>query len=244
MTQGKKSKAVFYIILIVAMFLALYSLDTIFGFHYEPEPLDQAYLKYHTGEEKEETSSEVFSEDEPQLIDKEHGSQAEEPIEIEEPEESPSEENPTTPEEVKPVVAEKATSSFFETLLDDYKKDVLNQLPKNKARTDIVIRYYRHLPDGNSAYALENLGYYIHERPITPGLENYQSNAMYYGDSVKLSDIQIVAHTLLKEGLPIKVIEHSKFGSSWKSKSIEIGTDTALTNLQTLRITDIQNFKR
>jgi len=139
---------------------------------------------------------------------------------------------PTAKEESKPLESQVETTSgndgYFEGLIENYKTETLDNLEEGKARTDIIIRYYRHEPDGNSAYALEELGFYIHERPVNARFANFQSNAIYYGDSVEIADIQLVSYTLLKEGVPIKEIKPSKFGSSWKSKSIEIGTDTTL----------------
>ncbi len=114
-------------------------------------------------------------------------------------------------------------------------------LPPGQLREDVIIRYYRHDQDGEKVYVLKELGYYIHEKEAneTAGLG---SNVMYYGDEVNIEDIQIVAFTLLEKGLPIKAIEPTQF--SWKSNSIEIGTDTLLLNDVNLSQSDIQNFKK
>jgi hypothetical protein len=148
-------------------------------------------------------------------------------------------------EEVSKEPANKAVSgNYFENLLQNYKKDYLSDLGNGKVRTDIIIRYYRHAPDGNSAYALESLGFYIHERPVEARYAEFQSNAIFYGDSVRLEDIQIVGYTLLKEGLPIKLIKPSKFSDSWKARSIEIGTDTTLLDEPTLSLSALQSLKK
>ncbi len=232
MDQGKSSNAILYFITLAVMILVPFSLDQFFGFHYEPEPLNQEFLKYHSPEETNTKHSGDLKQDDPEdiahqaKVENKDTLEAEPEVVIEQPE----------------IKAEESSDSFFTNLLTNYKSEIIADLPENKSRTDIVIRYYRHPPDGNSPYALEELGYYIHERPISEGLENYQSNAIFYGDSVRLEDIQIVAYTLLKEGLPIKVIRPSKFSNSWKSKSIEIGTDTTLFELPTLTEDEIKKL--
>ncbi|WP_436517935.1 hypothetical protein [Ekhidna sp. To15] len=114
-------------------------------------------------------------------------------------------------------------------------------LPPGQLREDVVIRYYRHDQDDDKVYVLKELGYYIHEKEAneTAGLG---SNVLYYGDDVKIEDIQIVAYTLLEKGLPIKAIIPTQF--SWKSNSIEIGTDTLLLNNANLSRAEIQNFSK
>ncbi|MEP5104116.1 MAG: hypothetical protein ABJQ84_05825, partial [Ekhidna sp.] len=61
-----------------------------------------------------------------------------------------------------------------------------------------------------------------------------------YGGDVNIEDIQIVAFTLLANGLPIKSIERSQF--EWKSNAIEIGTDTLLLDAANLTNQEIANF--
>ncbi|MEQ8472792.1 MAG: hypothetical protein RIC35_16490 [Marinoscillum sp.] len=133
-------------------------------------------------------------------------------------------------------------NTYFENLKKKYESTILKSLSPNKPRTDIIIRYYHHAPDGNSAYALQKLGFYIHEREVTPEYADYQSNAVFYGDSVQLEDIQLVTYTLIKEGLPIKLIKPSKFANSWKAKSIEIGTDTTVIDRPNLSLDELRRL--
>jgi hypothetical protein len=114
-------------------------------------------------------------------------------------------------------------------------------LPPGQLREDVVIRYYRHDQDEDKVYSLKELGYYIHEKEAieTTGLG---SNVMYYGDDVKLEDIQIVAYSLLSKGLPIKSIEPTRF--AWKSNAIEIGTNPELEDASNLSNEDIRKFKK
>lgn len=232
MNQGNIPNFLKYFTFLGAVFFLLYSLDNFLGLHYQPsehrlnaEPID--YDKNDLVEYEIPTSTkELHAESESESVNSDHSSS--------------NMDHETSAKTENKI----STDQYFKNLIADYKADVLSNLPPNKARTDIVIRYYRHPRDGNGAYALDKLGYYIHERPVNPKYEKFQSNAIYYGDSVKLKDLMIVGYSLLKEGVPIKVIKPSKFGDSWKSRSIEIGTDTTLLKLPNLTLEELQNFKR
>jgi hypothetical protein len=222
MDPNEPSKSGKYLLLIFGFFTFLFILDRVFGVqtsHAKHELNHKSQVEAtstESGHETEVKSQEAALIEEASLDEEESTETAEEPI----------------------------SGNYFENLLQNYKKDYLSDLGNGKARTDIIIRYYRHAPDGNSAYALESLGFYIHERPVDPRFSDFQSNAIFYGDSVRLEDIQIVGYTLLKEGLPIKLINPSKFSDSWKARSIEIGTDTTLLGESTLSLSALQSLKK
>ncbi len=131
---------------------------------------------------------------------------------------------------------------FFEALAESYQKRVIDQLGNDKHRRDIIIRYYTHSPDGQKVYSLRKLGFYIHERPVDDPLDDYESNAIFYGDEVSKEDLQLVIYTLLKQGLPIKHISPSQFHDSWKSSSIEIGTDTTANDKSIITFSQVQRL--
>ena len=129
--------------------------------------------------------------------------------------------------------------------LNDLKKSYLNpileKLPPDGLRKDIFIRYYRHNEDGIGVYKLEEMGYYMHQKPATE-TAGLGSNIIYYGDDVPLEDIQLVALTLIEEGIPLKMIKHTKF--EWKSSAIEIGTDSSIQDQPNLSLQDILDFDK
>ncbi len=129
----------------------------------------------------------------------------------------------------------------LQELQNTYLKPLLSELPPDGLRKDIFIRYYRHNKDGIGVYKLEEMGYYMHQKPATE-TAGLGSNVIYYGDDVPLEDIQIVALTLLKEGIPLKSIQHTKF--EWKSSAIEIGTDTALIEEPNMTLANIKEFDK
>jgi len=129
----------------------------------------------------------------------------------------------------------------LDELKNTYLAPKIANLPPGQLREDVVIRYYRHDQDGDKVYALKKLGYYLHEKEAieTAGLG---SNVMYYGNDVNIEDIQIVAYTLLAEGLPIKSIEPTRF--AWKSNAIEIGTNPDMLEAPGLSIDDVRRFRK
>lgn len=222
-----------YIFLLIAFFMVLFLMDSVFGLNYKP--LEHEELEEIIGDHAE----------------------AEKPVEVRESltleQDTPqnSEKPVINNEEIQPAPEEKiisnsevalADDAFFKTLLKNYEQNVLKNLPPNKPRTDIIIRYYQHAPDGKSAYALQKLRFYIHEREVAPEYVGFQSNAIFYGDSVSVEDIQLVTYTLIKEGLPIKIIRPSKFAGSWKAKSIEIGTDTTALDRPDLSLDELKRL--
>jgi len=233
MEQGNTPKAILYLAMLGFFFFFLYSLDNFFGLHYQPNEHRLNQKKTAAEHEPAITKEEVNK------GDVHFEGVAEEETDKEVVKEAPAE----VSHEPEQIEEEGETKDFFDQLMSGYKEEVLSKLPAHKARTDVTLRYYHHAPDGNSAYALEKLGFYIHERPVDEEYADFQSNAIYIGDSVSTEDVQIVGYTLLQHGLPIKVITSSKFADSWKSHSIEIGTDTTLVDLPTLTLENIRNFK-
>lgn len=145
-----------------------------------------------------------------------------------------------TAPEPAPVSAN--TENFFNDLRKTYQTSVLNSLPPGKPRTDVIIRYYKHPPDGNSVYKLKDLGFYIHERPVDKEMTDYESNSIYYGDSVKQEDLLIVAYTLIKQGMPIKSIKPSLYHDGWKYNAIEIGADSTVIEKDALTLDQLQQL--
>ncbi len=101
-----------------------------------------------------------------------------------------------------------------------------------------IIRYYKKSLDDQKVYELRKLGYYIHERE-SQGLNQYPSNAIFYGSEVQGKYIYEVASQLLKVGIEIKSIEQTRY--SWKSKAIEIGTDTTIVDMASMSKEELRN---
>lgn len=132
---------------------------------------------------------------------------------------------------------------YFEKLKKDYLQEIIKNIPPGKSRTDLVVRYYKRSGDNNSGiYELQEMRYYIHERNVDGETEYYPNNFISYGKNINKEDLQIVAYTLLKNGIPIKSIQPSKYGADWKANSIEIGNDASLDEENVLSLKDVRAF--
>lgn len=128
---------------------------------------------------------------------------------------------------------------YFEALLDNYLDTALLKT-RPGSRTDIVIRYYKKAKDEAKVYSLRGFGYYVHERPAELAFTDFESNAIFYGDSVSNQDIQLIAYALVNSGLKIQQIAPSKYHDTWKAHSVEIGSDTTVLNQPVVTLSTIR----
>lgn len=139
---------------------------------------------------------------------------------------------------------EEGSTVSFEKMLQLRADSIRSALADGKRRTDIILRYYPHQPDGKIVYSLSDLGFYLHERPTDIEQLDEPTNALFYGDNVALADIQMVAYELIKRGATIRQIKMSRFHDDWKANSIEIGAEPSAKNLPVLSLEDIKNFRK
>ncbi|MGL1885286.1 MAG: hypothetical protein OCD76_02130 [Reichenbachiella sp.] len=92
-----------------------------------------------------------------------------------------------------------------------------------------IIRYYVKNLDGKKVRGLQKYGFYIHDRPSNLKT-THSSNALYLGDSIKDSDVLLVAYVLLTNGVELRHIAAAKAHDDWKANSIEVVTDTTVQN--------------
>lgn len=130
-------------------------------------------------------------------------------------------------------------SAFIQAIRND-SAEIISKSPNQRARKDIVIRYYAKEKDEKRVYQLHELGFYIHERPSN-GSTIYPSNVLHYGDSVTNEDLMLIAYTLIESGVQLQDISLSKFHDTWKAHSIEIGTDTTLFSRPIIKVADLES---
>ncbi len=132
----------------------------------------------------------------------------------------------------------------FDKFLSAYRDSISRvQARKGKRyRSDLIIRYYEKPLDSGKVLSLDSLGFYIHIRPSKKKYQNSMSNIIYYGDSASEEDIKAVAFFLRSRGLPIVRISESKFHDDYKVKSIELATDTTITDQKPLTSKEIWEF--
>lgn len=138
---------------------------------------------------------------------------------------SQTSETPKTKVNTKTTTRRISDEEFF---LNLFEKEGTQAEQKSgaRSRTDIVIRYYKKEKDGDRVFKLRDLGFYIHERPAENDFEEYASNAIFYGDSVKQKDLLLIAYQLMQNGIKLQSMTLSKYHDAWKAHSVEIGTDT------------------
>ncbi|MEP2026479.1 MAG: hypothetical protein ABJH98_18620 [Reichenbachiella sp.] len=116
-------------------------------------------------------------------------------------------------------------TDFFSNMVEEYYAKRENTRGRI-SRTDVVIRYYKKEKDKDRVYQLRNLGFYIHERPAEDDFDDFASNAIFYGDSIKREDLILIAYNMMQNGINLQSLKLSKFHDAWKANSVEIGTDT------------------
>jgi hypothetical protein len=79
---------------------------------------------------------------------------------------------------------------------------------------------------------------FLHLRPVTD--DEHIANSITFGDSITTSDLQLVAYTLIDQGLPIQNIAPSKYHDNWKAHSIEIGVDTTVFDRPIFGLSDVR----
>jgi len=133
--------------------------------------------------------------------------------------------------------------AYFDQFIIDYKENVQ---AKRKYRNDVVVRYYRHLPDDTRADVLVGYGFYLHIRPVSNPEhdEKYGSNIIYYGKDFPERDIKLIAYLLLQNDIKIKEIRPFKDKDGWKHNSIEVGANIKIHQKPALTLSQIRNFKK
>lgn len=124
-------------------------------------------------------------------------------------------------------------SLYYSNLMDEYRQN------RKTRKQKPVIRYYTKPNDGETIYGLRQFGYYIHKRESPTSLDLYSSNAISFGDSVNIEDIELIAYYLISNGLNLQEISRSRY--SWKYNAIEIGTDTTILDLSNIQIEELRN---
>lgn len=114
---------------------------------------------------------------------------------------------------------------------------------KPASRTDVVIRYYKKPLDGDNVYALQQSGFYIHERTSKEEVQQYATNAIFYGADVSLEDVKMVAFMLLRKGIKIQEIAPYTLSNDWKARSIELATDITKLDAPEYGLAEIRNLR-
>jgi energy-coupling factor transporter ATP-binding protein EcfA2 len=166
--------------------------------------------------------------------------------------------------DLKTREAEQARSNVLELLADSEKKktEITNQLVtidklrellgSGKAakveeldeilqsRRSIPINYYFRAEDGKTIVGeLQNRGFTV---TISKSNEPTQTNAIWWGEGIKLKDLQLLASTLIKKGIHIRYI--GKSVNNPGLRQIQIGTDNQSVELPEWTEKKVRSLKK
>jgi hypothetical protein len=102
-----------------------------------------------------------------------------------------------------------------------------------EVRNPTIVRYYKRSADDPAiSRHIQDLGFDLNIRPVDSNSGPNKVNTIWFGDSVNLGDVEILAEEFLttsNELYDIKAFEKAD-GYEWKNKSIEIGFERNLTS--------------
>lgn len=122
----------------------------------------------------------------------------------------------------------------------------LLQSTKSDSRQEITVQYFPKNVDRQIVEkSLYELGF-----KLTSGRTNLQdipTNAIWFGSEISIDDVKLVAYTLIRAGVDIKVIRPFRNPSGSKVRLIQVGSDAQYQSSLPLSVNDIQqaeNFTR
>lgn len=80
-----------------------------------------------------------------------------------------------------------------------------------------------------------------------PNLKNVPTNAIWFGSEVPIDDVKLVAYTLIRAGVDIKIIRPFRNPGGSKARLIQVGSDAQYQSSSPLSVNEIQqaeNFTR
>lgn len=115
-------------------------------------------------------------------------------------------------------------------------RNILSELDSVKQK-DITVQYFPKNVDGDKVIkAIEELGYKV-EIGNTQ-IRDVETNAIWFGSNVKTDDVKLVALTLVRAGVKIKVIRPFR-SSGQRNNLIQIGADALYENKNSLTVNEI-----
>ena len=120
-------------------------------------------------------------------------------------------------------------------------RNILSKLDST-VQKDITVQYFPKNVDGDKVVnAMEELGYTVN---IGNTQVNYvETNAIWFGTSVTTEDAKLIALTLIRAGVKVKVIRPFR-NSAGRERLIQIGADAVYKNEPALTVNEIVTTKQ
>lgn len=134
---------------------------------------------------------------------------------------------------------ERLISASVEDVQESFKAEQERQLVASSAthvqNRDIVIQYFPKDVDKEKVEAaLRELGFQIQAgRANLPGM---QTNAIWFGESVSVDAVKLVAYTLIRAGIKIRSIQPFQEPGGRKAKLIQVGSYAAYANAPVITV--------
>ena len=143
-------------------------------------------------------------------------------------------------EKVKEVVESAQVSRAIEISMDaDQKRNRLATLTSKSSRENTIVQYFPKNVDKEIVKsALRELGFRLVIGK--PNLPHVPTNAIWYGKDVMLKDIKLVAYTLIRAGIEIKVISPFMSPTGKRSNLIQVGSWMKYINSTPLTVSEIE----
>lgn len=116
-------------------------------------------------------------------------------------------------------------------------------------RKDITVEYFPKQVDQEIgldinvvAEELRSLGFRVNVK--NPEIAQVPTNAIWFGSSVGIEDVKLVAYTLIRAGVQIRIIRPFGTLSSSNSNLIQVGADVAYQNTPPLTVDEIRKTSK
>jgi len=138
---------------------------------------------------------------------------------------------------------ERLTSASVEDVQESFKAEQERQLIASNAtreqRRNITIQYFPKDVDKEKVKtALRELGFQLQSgRATLPGM---QTNAIWFGNSVPIDAVKLVAYTLIRAGIKIRTIQPFQEPGGRKAKLIQVGSYASYASAPVMTVEELR----
>lgn len=130
-----------------------------------------------------------------------------------------------------------------QSLLANNERNNLTSSQDNLRRNKITIQYFpKDVDKDRVEIALKELGFRLAEGSTR--VPNIATNAIWFGTNVKTEDVKLVAYTLIRAGIRIKIIRPFRNPHGYRASLVQVGADAVYVNSKSLTVEQIKLINR